>query len=65
MHKYSNSEKLVVSRKVNLPKKSKRQKEFLLSVKEQKLTFSDAVESARLIPKSLVAKFQIAGWPDE
>ncbi|VVC82647.1 hypothetical protein [Sideroxydans sp. CL21] len=38
---------------------------MLRSVKDQRVSFSEAVEGARLIPKSMVAEFKIVAWPDE
>lgn len=65
MQKYINPEKRAFSCKVNLPNKSKRQKDFLSSANGKKLSFSEAVDSARLIPKALVSESIIVAWPDE
>lgn len=65
MEQYSIVKSRAVLRKADLPKKSKRQKEFLLSAKGQILSFSEAVDSARLIPKALVAESIVIAWPDE
>jgi hypothetical protein len=65
MDKNSSLKSQRVSNKAELPGKSIRQKALLRSVKDQRVSFSEAVEGARLIPKSMVAEFKIISWPDE
>jgi hypothetical protein len=65
MSKNSSIKGQCLSNKAELPGKSIRQKAFLRSVKDRNVSFAEAVDSARLIPKSLVAEFKIVAWPDE
>jgi hypothetical protein len=65
MSKNSSLKGQLLSNKASLPGKSIRQKALLRSVKDQRVSFAEAVDSARLIPKSMVAEFKIVAWPDE